>query len=249
MKKTLLSIALVMFANLSFSQMTLEQTYVSKVFSPLNAFNTDNGINYFTVDNLINQLKIYNSSHLLIKTVNVPVDSGHSLNKIYFPSDKLFNSDNLIEMIIVTFNTTTFIKKMVLINENGTVLQNLGNRTEVMLIRLANGSYKLETRINDSVGFDYDIYNLTGTLSVAQVGLFREMIIAYPNPTENRINFTSDLNDGESTTIEVFDLNGKKILQKNIITENGVANLDVNELSSGVYIYKFNGKTSKFIKN
>ena len=248
MKKLLFIIAMAI-SNLSFAQITLEQTYVSSGFSSINAFNTDSGINFFTSDNLLNQIKIYNSNHILIKTVNVPVDSGSRLSSIWFPSDKLFNSDNLVEMIIVTFNTTTFAKKMELINEDGVVLQNLGNRTEAMLIRLANGNYKLETRINDSVGFDFDIYNLTGTLSVAQVGLFRDMIIAYPNPTENRINFTSHLADGESATIEIFDFNGKKVLQKNIITENGIVNLDVSELSSGVYICKLNGETNKFIKN
>jgi hypothetical protein len=248
MKKIIFFIVTATFTNLALAQMTLEQSYVSKVFSSINAFNTDSGINYFTVDNLVNQLKIYDANHVLIKTVNVPVDSGHKFSQIFLPTDRLFNSDDLIEMIILTFNSTTYVKKMVLINENGVILQNLGNRTEVMLIKLANGSYKLETRINDINGFDYDIYNLPGTLSVAQVGLFRDSIIAFPNPTQNVINFTSDLMDGEISNLEIFDLSGKMILQKNVITENQRVSIDISDFSTGVYICKLNGKINKFSK-
>ena len=70
----------------------------------------------------------------------------------------------------------------------------------------------------------------------------------FPNPTENRIAITNNLENGQNGILEVFDVNGKKVIQKNVIGENGEINLDVTELSNGVYIYKLNGQTNRFIK-
>ena len=37
-------------------------------------------------------------------------------------------------------------------------------------------------------------------------------------------------------------------MQKTVVGENAEINLDVTELSNGVYIYKLNGQTNRFIK-
>lgn len=70
----------------------------------------------------------------------------------------------------------------------------------------------------------------------------------FPNPTENRITITNNLENGQNATLEVFAINGKKVMQKNVVGENGEINLDVTELNEGVYIYKLNGQTNRFVK-
>ncbi len=247
MKKIILGlIATFGISIVSFGQVTLENSYYSKIYSTVNGFNTENGLNYFTVDNISNQLKIYNSTHNLIKTVNIPVDANSFINHIYLPTDKLFNSDNLIEFIVHLNNGPTN-NNMFLMNEDGIVLQQFGNKSEAKVIKSTSGVYKLDLKIYDNGYYDF-IYTLTGTLSVAQQEMLGKQFISFPNPTENKITITNNLENGQNGTLEVFDVNGKKVIQKNVIGENGEINLDVIELSSGVYIYKLNGQTNRFIK-
>jgi hypothetical protein len=69
----------------------------------------------------------------------------------------------------------------------------------------------------------------------------------YPNPACNQVSFVLD-NDAQ---VSVFDMTGRKVNEMNVAAGN--AQLDVNELESGVYFVNFrfaNGSTavSKFVK-
>jgi Leucine-rich repeat (LRR) protein len=52
----------------------------------------------------------------------------------------------------------------------------------------------------------------------------------YPNPTSN--NFTIELNTANKQTLQIFDVNGKVVLNQ---TLNGKTNVDCSTLSEGVY--------------
>jgi len=99
----------------------------------LYSFNTQNGINYFTFNNVANTITIYNQNHILVKTVNFP----ETPNKIHFITDKLFNNDDLIE-ILYSNNTDTK-----LINENGVLLQTITDRLYARLIKDNGNNFKL----------------------------------------------------------------------------------------------------------
>jgi Secretion system C-terminal sorting domain len=257
MKKLIFGlIAIVTIPNLSFGQATLEQQYstieVSRDFT--NAFKTDTGLHYFTVE-AINILKVYNSSHSLTSTTTIPIDNGYTLDGVYPVSDKLFNTDNLMEFIIFTFiqsgpGLEIFTYKMTLINQNGTILQQFGDRAYANIIKESSEVFKLiahkTTNENNTV---YDVYSLPGTtLGTVMLNKNSNSLFGFPNPTENKITITNTLENGQNGTLEVFDTNGKKVMQKNVVGENGEINLDVTKLSSGVYIYKLNGQTNRFIK-
>lgn len=259
MKKIIFGlIATVSILNLSFGQATLEHTYNSDWTSGqndwgvlnstggvLNAFNIESGIYYYTLeipwDNTsINIMRIYNEQHLLTKTINFPTRP----RRIHFITDKLFNQDNLIE-ILYDDNTN-----LVLINENNNITQTIPNRQFARIIKTINNNYKLIVSANTQNNtLLYDVYSLSGTLSVFQQDIYlKNSFIAYPNPTDSIINITNKLSNGENGVLEVFDANGKKVMQKNVTGENNEINLDVAELSNGVYIYKLNGQTNRFIK-
>lgn len=123
-----------MLTSFAFGQVTLEHsyrtTYANPSFDHLSkipfAFHTQNGINYYTYNRSTNQLFFYNESHTLIKTVNLP----DLPNDFFFITDKLFNNDNLIEILYAYSyaggtGVTTSIK---LINEDGILLQTFTNR-------------------------------------------------------------------------------------------------------------------------
>ncbi|MFK7059996.1 T9SS type A sorting domain-containing protein [Flavobacterium oreochromis] len=256
MKKNIFGlIATVSISNFSFGQAVLEHSYTSNYkFKELpNAFKTETGLNYYTVEGR-NLMKIYNSSHNLINTLIIPMDTNQVLNGIIGASDKLFNTDATIEFLVFTYNTIDYSYKLVLIDQNGTVLQNFGERTDAYIIKGISGDYKLVTvKFNNPASGDnsiYDIYSLPGTtLGTVLANRESNLFVGYPNPTENNITITNNLETGKNGILEIFDLNGKKVIQKNVIgEENREINLDVTELTSGVYIYKFNGQTNRFIK-
>jgi hypothetical protein len=72
-------------------------------------------------------------------------------------------------------------------------------------------------------------------------------IITYPNPVKNQLFFDPNINN--ITSLEIYDLSGRKIISKTNIYNNSI---NVNTLKKGIYILKIStSKTiyySKFIK-
>ena len=246
-------IATVSIFNLSFGQATLEQSYVTQDwdYNHYNTFITQNGVNYFTLNSSTATLQFFNSNHILFKTVTIPIASGYTLSYISTVNDILFNSDSLIEFIAFSENGTT--RKATLVNEDGIALQEFGNKQKAHVIKVGT-SYKLITMLEPfgiplAPGFQLDVYSLSGTtLNVTSDTITENLFFGYPNPTQNKISIINNLESGQNGTLEVFDVSGKKVLQKNIIGEKNEINLDVTELLNGVYIYKLNGQTNRFIK-
>lgn len=259
MKKITLSLfATVLLSNLNVAQATLEHTYTTKELSydQSNAFKTEAGLHYFTIEGT-NTMKIYNSSHSLLTTVTLPIDSGYELNGIYGASDKLFNSDASTEFLVFTVNDTNgnLTYKLTLVSQNGAILQQFGDRGDAQIIKGTNGEYKLITikNIYDTYptanNYSYDVYALPGTtLGTVLLNKNASLFFGYPNPAENKIAIINNIEGGQQGILEIFDINGKKVMQKNVTSEDGEIMLDIAVLKSGVYVYKLNGQTNKFVK-
>jgi hypothetical protein len=97
--------------------------------------------------------------------------------------------------------------------------------------------------------YSFDIYALTGTLSIEQEQQYlKNSMLGYPIPTGDSLNITNKFPLEQDSKLEVFDINGKKILEKNVVVGSKDLSIDVSGLTSGTYIYKLNGVSSKFIK-
>jgi subtilisin-like proprotein convertase family protein len=77
-------------------------------------------------------------------------------------------------------------------------------------------------------------------------------LVLYPNPAFNKINLESPIFDQQSSVIEIFDLNGRKLIEKQIKSGSESIEIDVSGLATGVYFcqVKLNDKriTKKLIK-
>jgi hypothetical protein len=251
MKKIIISL----ISSFSFGQATLEHSYTSnyKFKEQPNAFKTETGLNYYTVEGT-NTMKIYNSSHIITNTLTIPIDNNYILNGIIGASDKLFNTDSLIEFLVFTYKTIDYSYKLIMIDQNGVVLQQFGERADAYIVKGLSGDFKLVTvKFNNLQNGDnctYDIYSLPGTtLGTVSLNRSSNVFFGYPNPAENSIEITNNLENNEIGILEIFDNSGKKVMQQNVIGEvNGVINLDITELSNGIYSYTLNGQTNRFIK-
>lgn len=251
MKKTLL-LHFALFSTIFCSaQATLEHSYTSDALyysGDTYSFSTQNGLHFYTYDSGSNSLKIYTEAHALYKNVTLP-NNGVTVTSIVCLTDKLFNNDNLIEFITITFlNNNTY--KMTLINENGVVLQEFGARNTAKIIKNSSGNYKLVTSGTNQQNLDVDVYALSGTLSTEQFNQLSKLgLLTYPNPADNILNISNSVDSGEAAKLEIFSMNGSKILEKNVIgNSEKTVSVDISDLSNGMYIYKINGKQNKFIK-
>lgn len=248
MKKIILSlIATISISNFSFGQVTLEHSYSNPSSISTDdlffTFNSANGINYYTFNETTNIVQVYNENHILTNTFTVPNTAGYIPVNVMV-TDKLFNNDNAFEFLITLSNYPN--DKMILVNDSGTQIQEFINRSFAKIVKNNTGAYKLI--VKNTAANIVDIYSLPGTLSVNQQNLVSNKIVAYPNPTNDVINITNKYSNSTNNLLEVFNIKGQKVIEQNISNNIDVISLDVSDLSSGVYIYKLNGETNKFIK-
>ena len=92
----------------------------------------------------------------------------------------------------------------------------------------------------------YGAVTVTGTASVQEESKFNFRIS--PNPASNIINLSFDNIVNEDITIEIYDLLGR--MNRSIISniKNGTINLDISDLSRGIYIAKVKSGVSISIK-
>jgi hypothetical protein len=243
----------------SYSQATLEHTYSSGMekenMSNALGFNTSGGLKFYTYNRSTNTVEIYNQSHVLETSFTIPLDSGHFLSEFFFVTDKLFNSDNQIEFLYRSYkydggSTTDY--KVYLCNDNGTLLQSFSNRYHAGVVTDNSNNYKLilaggnQNPLTNS--YDYDVYGLSGTLSTEQKGILaKNTNLAFPNPSSNVINFSNKGSNGIATTLQIFSIDGKKVVEEKHAEEE--IKIDVSNFQNGIYLYKLGNKSGKFIKN
>src|SRR5580658_4104940 len=121
-----------LFANRSGAQITLEHTFYPANYAGAQVvLFSSNGEKIMINDTGVNQIKLYNTDYSLWKTINLSNYAGYKLEYVSAISDNLFNSDNLVELVAIYENPSagsypTYYRAEV-INESGTVLQDLGN--------------------------------------------------------------------------------------------------------------------------
>ncbi|MCG2610178.1 T9SS type A sorting domain-containing protein [Flavobacterium sp. SM15] len=246
-----------LFSLNAFSQITFEHEYTTSSLGGddfVSAFYTQTELNHFTFDKNTGGVQIFNQTHVLTTSFTVPIMPDWKFNNFLLISDKLFNNDANIEFLISEYNDVTMESKIVLVSSDGSLIQEFAGATYASVFKDSAGQYKLITKKIYSDDFsvnwfaDLKVYSLQGTLTVNQYELFSKNVFAFPNPTEGQITFENLKLNGEKGKLEVFTTNGMKVLQKDLSGAETNTALDTSALSSGVYVYKINGTTGKFIK-
>ena len=94
-------------------------------------------------------------------------------------------------------------------------------------------------------GFEVLCAGEVSNKSIAEVGI-REEISVYPNPVQSELTVSNSAN----STISIYDMNGKLILEKDIISD--LETFDVSSFATGVYYAHIIGEgtitTKKIVK-
>jgi len=253
MKKKLLYL-FITISTISFGQ-TLETTYTTSGYDerekPNFAFNINGETKFYTLDWTNKEVKIYDSSHNIYKTVSISLESGYEMRELYLATDKLFNSNSKIEFLIYSVQTSSpYQPNLRLFDEDGNLLFDFGNSRGIELFKTSNNGYKLLTSqmTTNTNEISYKVYSLSGTLSINQESLLNKAVILFPNPTSETLNLRNLKRNGNESLLEIFSIQGKKVLSKKIEQNESEISVNISHLSKGIYIYKIGEISNKFVK-
>lgn len=249
MKKRILLTAVFAF-NVVFiwAQISLEHTYnYSATIVKLESM----GYKYYLMDVPKAQCRIYNIDHSLLKTINCPVPQDYFLADIKLVSENLFNSDASVELActyykyVPTQTTYYYMYGTRIINEAGSILLNIDGARYIYINKAGDNLYKLFTYCYDYSVFPEkvwtNIYSVPGVPVVAQAfSAGREDLWAkaFPNPAAEFVKITYQLPEKiDKGTLRLFDSSGRQVNQFIVDHHSDHLDLDINELSQGVYHY------------
>jgi len=248
MRTIIISLVLFFSALVAGAQVTLENTYS---FSTTLADVSNEEYLYFLMDVPQKQCRIYNTYHVLQKTVNISVPEGYYLSDIKFVTRNLFNNDDLIELLyiyekyVATETWYYYQYGMGIVNESGTQLLNLQDGAYAEIKKAGTDNKLLAyTYIYNPLGY-YDVKTFVYALggSADYIGLSGgENSMVFPNPANDQIlvnttrvpeNFKGDFN--------LFTTDGLKVLS--IPVRKGYEHaVPVSQLTPGMYIYSIRDK-------
>ena len=266
------------------AQIALEHTYVN-VTNQRIAFNNsfpaeDGNMDFYAFNGPspyqpATTLDLYDGeTHTLYKSMPVPTSYNGFANDYlyfkdnqvpqYFISQHLFNDDDLFEFITQVqyynpFGNGVSAPKLVISNEQGTILYEILDRYAPRLVKTGDNQYKLLVSLGDGGGWSplvgsdslqIEVYSLPGTLTLGQqeVYLERPAFQGYPNPASGSITISNRQPLPENAELEVFDMSGNRIQSQTVAAGTTDMLIDTSELATGVYVYKINGMAGKFIK-
>ena len=166
------------------------------------------------------------------------------------------NSNCLFETIIEITEPAQFELSNLLItdatngNENGNInivitggtpeyTYNWSNgETEPNVSNLGMGSYSCTITDANGCSFEVGPYEVDDVVPVQQVELFSALKV-YPNPSSSLLTIEYVLVNENTLTIELFDLNGKALMQKVAEDSTGFETFSVAGLSQGIYLLRF----------
>ena len=254
MKKNLFSLLLsTIITSYAFGQITLEHSFDTE--EQVLVYSDTETLKYITL--LGTQINIYNSDYSLYKTFSIslpPTSSGVFLstydNFNFNVSKHLFNTDDKLEFFVFYQGS---VGNLVVFNEDGNVIKNFNAYYSYELIDVFHDSttntnkLKMGKYISGTSDIVFDIFSLpTSSLTTKEI-TDKNKLTAFPIPTNKNLNIINPNNGNNS--LQVYDENGKMVINKFFKNSEKIISLDVEFLPKGIYIYKIGNINSKFLKN
>ena len=135
--------------------------------------------------------------------------------------------------------------------EDGTIIYDFGdsNGSDFCFV-LVDNKIRLLRNVTDyeivTYNYKLEVYGTGGNYSADEFHLVNSSA-AYPNPARSNITLPYELEDGETATMSIYNLNGQLIERFDIGSHFNQVQLNVNSYSPGIYLYEYKGRGNKFI--
>lgn len=173
--------------------------------------------------------------------------NGHPNGADYIEVEYSINSGPFTKILGFYCHTSGNTSGILKLDTNGDLIGDgttLTRTFQNFSANIAGTGTTLTLRLNASNGslveeFAFDDFRLFETVLTNEDFSFNSQLSIYPNPTKSIFNI--DIND--NAIIEVFDVLGKKVMQKTILS--GLNNLDVSPLEKGIYFARITNSISQ----
>ncbi len=204
---------------------------------------------YYTMDVVNKECRIYRMDHSLYKTISLPAPEGYYLYNVQFVSEKLFNSDNLVElfytysMYVPTTDSYFYTYESRLINENGNVLLSIPGAGYSSLLDTENEGRKFLVYIYDYSVIPYrtqtQVYALPEAATKSEIPYSAYNTgNPFPNPAGSVVHIPVQLPPGsDSGSLELFDARGRRVLSCPVTASTEQLVLPASQLPPGTYMY------------
>lgn len=192
-------------------------------------------------------------------TYNFTPPEGYTLQQVT-PTYHIFNNDDDIEFAVIYIRSqyTAYDNSYSLLhlyNQKGELIYDFGRGNSMTFNGMA---YLIDNQAHILVYryyYDYKNEHQTETIVYKIDGVSSEQAIhhqtpnyaPYPNPSSNIINLPYTTQEGNSTTMNIFNSNGNIIEQIPLSTTSHTITLNTTSYTPGVYFYEVNGISRKFI--
>jgi hypothetical protein len=214
------------------------------------------GYKFYLMDVVAGECRIYNTDFSLWKTVKLNIPANNWVTDIQFVSQNLFNSDDKVELLYVTYEyvetSTSYYYKYVtrIAADNGQVLLDVagGAYSEVKLS--SDGQSRLLVYVWDYSVFPYTvqtrIYSIpgmpAGTGDPPLNPVPDDGFTAYPNPAVGKVNVKiPGMADFSETKLVILNSAGQVVLRQPAIGAVTGIDLEPTGLPSGTYYIKVEG--------
>lgn len=242
------------------SLVTLEQTFEGQFSLQLKyAEYQEEEFDYYIMINAPkNEINMYHvADYSFYKKVEVTPPDGYRLGACIAPTRYFFNNDDKFEFILTFLGPVgDSMSKMYLYNEDGEILEDLGTSYSYgvsFFHKISDDDKRLVlTKIQSASPQTYTthIYSVSKstTTNVSQ-NQNNKAQNPYPNPSDAIINLPYELENGEKSVMQIYDLQGNLIEEKQITYLSDKVELNVASYSKGTYICKVKDVSNKFIVN
>jgi hypothetical protein len=160
-------------------------------------------------------------------------------NLISFENRAMPTEDDVLKLYTDQYRTTDYVLEIgVQFLEGNTVyLYDRYTETETLLEQNVSNFYNFsvnEANPESTATDRFKIVFSTTTMGTDDFGL--EGISVYPNPASDILNIGLEQNIGRFDTVKMFDISGRLVINKSLSSQLQQVELDVNTLSSGVYV-------------
>lgn len=222
------------------AQISLEKSYFG--IGTVTVHNLEGeGFKYMVTNSTSNKLDFYNANHSFWKAINLSIPAGHVLITASYPSTKLFDTDNGVEVVITYYesgsnpiNYTTQI-----INEDGSLLKQFNSAGSLGVTKVGN-DWKAIVLLYLTPAYS-EVYSLPGQylgLQKPGKGGNDTDTELYPNPMQSAATLHYALPTGvHSGVIDVYNTAGTKMRSYQITDHYNDIIVHRGDLPSGVYYY------------
>jgi hypothetical protein len=258
--KTFFLVAFLMMSSvIGLAQLTHEHSYTGTAEV---ADLGESGFRYYTTNYLTNSVLLYNEDHSYWKTIQLSVPQNQYLYDVAYVSSRLFNQDDQVELLMVTYSYVStsdtggyYIYNTRVVNEAGNLLADVPGGGYSFIMTTGNNVNKLIVYVYDFAVSEYimstEIFGLPDPVG----GIVEDpasVLRPYPNPAGSEINIPL-ADAGHHVVIAVSDNLGRELFRRSAPVSDGSYRMDTSGLPAGTYYYviETDGKSlpaKKFLK-